>query len=453
MARSDTFAGLDIGTTKTCAVVASTGPTGSRSSASAKRPRPGMRKGVVTDLEETVKSIEAATERAERMAGVHISHVYVGVTGEHVASTNNRGVVAVSGDEREVVHRRRPAGRRRQQDHQSRGRPPDHPRPAAPLHGRRPGRRHRSGRHVGRPARSRHAHRHRRHDLHRQRAQVRSPRRARAGRHRFEPLASRRRRRCCRRKSTSASCLLDIGGGTTDIAVYSRRRRDPHVRPIPVGGNILTNDIALGLKTTFAEAENIKRTYGAGVAARRRGRGDVSPSRRSTGAARARSRPQQLRAIVVPRVARDCFRMAKQNIADSVPRDRAGRGRAHRRRRALARDRAIAAEFFGLPARIGVPQSIGGLTDAVKQPRVRDRGRTRALRPAWPQVRLSTSGRERRRGVVRGVIELARPYLGAEWRPSPLERRPRYSSRPLGGHTHDGRRRNVSFPNTPRRSR
>ena len=47
-------------------------------------PSTGMRKGVVTDLEETVRAIEAATEKAERMAGVHISHVYVGVTGEHI---------------------------------------------------------------------------------------------------------------------------------------------------------------------------------------------------------------------------------------------------------------------------------------------------------------------------------------------------------------------------------
>src|SRR5580658_6107908 len=103
MARGETIAGLDIGTTKTCAVIATSGADGLEIIGVGEAPSTGMRKGVVTDLEETVRSIEAATEKAERMAGVHISHVYVGVTGEHVTSTNNRAVVAVSGDDREVI--------------------------------------------------------------------------------------------------------------------------------------------------------------------------------------------------------------------------------------------------------------------------------------------------------------------------------------------------------------
>src|SRR5471030_1799896 len=102
MARGETIAGLDIGTTKTCAIIAANGPDGLEIIGIGEAPATGMRKGVVTDLEETVRSIEAAMEKAERMAGVHVSHAYIGVTGEHVASTNNRAVVAVSGDEREV---------------------------------------------------------------------------------------------------------------------------------------------------------------------------------------------------------------------------------------------------------------------------------------------------------------------------------------------------------------
>ena len=95
MARGETIAGLDIGTTKTCAIIAAIGPDGLEVIGVGEAPSLGMRKGVVTDLEETVRSIEAATERAERMAGVHVSHVYVGITGEHVTSTNNHAVVAV----------------------------------------------------------------------------------------------------------------------------------------------------------------------------------------------------------------------------------------------------------------------------------------------------------------------------------------------------------------------
>src|SRR6202165_47510 len=103
MARGETIAGLDIGTTKTCAVIAASGPDGLEIIGVGESPSTGMRKGVVTDLEATVHAIEAATEKAERMAGVHVSHVYVGVTGEHMQSTNNRGVVAVTGDDREVI--------------------------------------------------------------------------------------------------------------------------------------------------------------------------------------------------------------------------------------------------------------------------------------------------------------------------------------------------------------
>src|ERR1700761_638185 len=101
--KHETIAGLDIGTTKTCAVIATSGAEGVEIIGVGEAPSTGMRKGVVTDLEATVHAIEAATEKAERMAGVHVSHVYVGVTGEHVQSTNNRGVVAVTGEDREVI--------------------------------------------------------------------------------------------------------------------------------------------------------------------------------------------------------------------------------------------------------------------------------------------------------------------------------------------------------------
>ena len=98
-----TIAGLDIGTTKTCTVVATSTPEGLDIIGVGEAPSTGLRKGVITDLEETVRAIEAATEKAERMAGVHISHVYVGVTGAHMQGTNNRGVVAISGEDREVA--------------------------------------------------------------------------------------------------------------------------------------------------------------------------------------------------------------------------------------------------------------------------------------------------------------------------------------------------------------
>src|SRR3984885_3874996 len=101
--RHETVCGLDIGTTKTCTVVAVKGAAGLEIVGVGEAPSLGMRKGVVVDLDETIKSIEACTEKAERMAGFHVSDVFVGITGDHIRSTNNRAVVAVSGEDREVT--------------------------------------------------------------------------------------------------------------------------------------------------------------------------------------------------------------------------------------------------------------------------------------------------------------------------------------------------------------
>ena len=129
-------------------MIAAAGPDGLEIIGIGEAPSTGMRKGVVTDLEETVRAIEAATEKAERMAGVHISHVYVGVTGEHIQSTNQPRRRRGLGRRSRSDLGRRPARRRRIEDHQPRGRPSDHSRVAAPLHDRRARRRHRSARHV-----------------------------------------------------------------------------------------------------------------------------------------------------------------------------------------------------------------------------------------------------------------------------------------------------------------
>ena len=362
--KGETIAGLDIGTTKTCAIVASNGPDGLEIIGVGEAPSTGMRKGVVTDLEETVKAIEAATERAERMAGVHISHVYVGVTGEHVASTNNRGVVAVSGDEREVASN-------------------DVTRVVE------------ASKIINLAADRQIIHALPRHYTIDGQDGVTDPVGMSGGRlevdthivtggttfianvlkcvHRaglepagivFEPLASSAATLLPEEKHVGV-ILLDIGGGTTDIAVYSGGGAI-HTSTIPIGGNILTNDIALGLKTTFAEAEQIKRTY---ASCDLRGVDEKTFSVKTLDGRSTREvTTSQLRAVVVPRVI-EMLRMAKAKIIDAIPRDLiVGElvltgGGAH-----LRGIESTAAEFFGLPVRIGVPSVIGGLTDAVKQP-------------------------------------------------------------------------------------
>jgi cell division protein FtsA len=363
-ARGATVAGLDIGTTKTCAVVAASTSEGLDIIGVGEAPSTGLRKGVITDLEETVRAIEAATEKAERMAGVHISHVYVGVTGEHVQSTNNRGVVSICGEEREVVR----GDVRRVVD-------------ASKLID------------VGADRQIIHAlARHFTVDGH---DGVSDPIGMSGSRlevdthiitggntfitnvlkcvHRaglepaglvFEPLASSAATLLAQEKQAGV-VLLDIGGGTTDIAVYANGGA-LHTSTIPVGGNAVTNDIALGLKTSFADAEALKRRFGSAVGDQH-GEAEFSVKALDGRSTRVVTRAQ-LRAIVAPRVL-EIFRLARAQIVERIPRDvllaeiviTGGGAHLHGIERA-------ASDFFGIPARTGVPTAIGGLTDAVRQP-------------------------------------------------------------------------------------
>ena len=364
--KNETVCGLDIGTTKTVAVVAVEGPNGLEILGFGEAPSLGMRKGVVVDLEETIKSIEAATEKAERMAGVHIADVYVAITGDHIRSTNNRAVVAVSSEDREVST----VDVRRVVD-------------ASKI--------------INLPADRQIIHALPRFFTVDGQDGVEDPVGMAGGRlevdthivtggqtfitnvlkcvHRagldaaglvFEPLASAAATLLPEEKQVGV-VLLDIGGGTTDIAVYSNGSAI-FTATIPVGGNILTNDVSLGLKTSLAEAEAIKKERGTGTP-------EGSPDavtfdvRTLDGRSTKEGSTTQLHSIVVPRVV-ETFRMAKTKILESVPRDLVlgevvltGGGAL------LPGIEPLAEEIFGLPVRIGIPNAkINGLTDALQLP-------------------------------------------------------------------------------------
>jgi len=103
MSRKDHIVGLDIGTTKVCAVVGEVDEEGDVQIAGVGLvPSSGIRKGIVVDLDATTRAIEEAVDRAERMAGTKVDSLYVGVSGEHIASTNSRGVVAISRGDHEI---------------------------------------------------------------------------------------------------------------------------------------------------------------------------------------------------------------------------------------------------------------------------------------------------------------------------------------------------------------
>ncbi len=358
--KHETVCGLDIGTTKTCMVVATNGPAGLEILGFGEAPTLGMRKGVVVDLDETIKSIEAATERAERMAGIHFTEAVVGITGDHIRSTNNRAVVAVSGDDREVT-----SGDVRRVIDASKiiNLPSDrqiiHALPRYFTVDGQEGVNDPIGMSGGRLEVDTHI-------VTGSTSFITNVLKCveRAGLETqgvvFEPLASSAATLLQEEKQVGV-VLLDIGGGTTDIAVYSLGSAI-YTATIPVGGNVLTSDISLGLKTTLSEAEDIKKRLGAAE------NGQPFAVRTLDGRATREHTTGDLRQIVIPRVL-ETLRMARQKIVENVPRDLVlgevvltGGGAL------LPGIEPIAEEVFNLPVRVGTATTIGGLTDAMNSP-------------------------------------------------------------------------------------
>ena len=103
MATDDLIVGLDIGTTKVCVIIGQIGEQGGLEITGVGiTPSRGLRRGVVINIDATVKSIAAAVEEAEMMSGREVQDVYAGIAGGHIESVNSRGVVAVTGKKREI---------------------------------------------------------------------------------------------------------------------------------------------------------------------------------------------------------------------------------------------------------------------------------------------------------------------------------------------------------------
>jgi len=97
--RDNLIVGLDVGTTKVCAIVAESGPEGLEIVGLGTVPSNGLRKGVVVNIDATVESIRKAIEEAELMAGCEINSVYVGIAGGHIKGFNSHGIVAIKNRE------------------------------------------------------------------------------------------------------------------------------------------------------------------------------------------------------------------------------------------------------------------------------------------------------------------------------------------------------------------
>ena len=261
MAKKDKYVvGLDIGSMKTCALIAEIDDELVKFLALGAAESKGLRKGLIVNLDSTVSSIRRAVEEAEAVANVPVESAVIGVAGSHVRGVNSRGGVTLGHRardiEREDVRRAVDAARNITL-------PPDrevlHVLPHEFLVDAQEGIRDPIGM-VGQRLET---------NVHLVTSSIAATQNLVTAANRagilisdtvLEPLAS--AESCLTQDERDLGCcLLDIGGGTTEIIVYAGGVVC-HTSAVPIGGDHFTNDLAVGLRTPIPEAERIKRQHG-----------------------------------------------------------------------------------------------------------------------------------------------------------------------------------------------
>ncbi len=260
MAKEHIVVGLDIGTTKICAVVGEILPDRSVNVIGIGSHRStGLRKGMVVNMDSTVESIKRAVEEAELMAAVQINSVYTGIAGSHIGSESAQGVVALKKNEVTKSDIRRAVDTARGCAEP----PPDrqilHVLPRGFIVDNQEGIRDPLGIAGSRLEV----------DVHIVTGAVTSAKNlvrcvSRSGLDVvdivLQPLASSAAVLSSEERELGV-VMVDIGGGTTDVAIWVEGCIR-HSAVIPMGGNHLTSDLAIGLRTAPEDAEKIKLQYG-----------------------------------------------------------------------------------------------------------------------------------------------------------------------------------------------
>jgi cell division protein FtsA len=355
--------GLDIGTTKVCAVVGEARPDGVEIIGMGSHPSEGLRKGVVINIEHTVDSIKEALEEAETMAGCEISAVYAGIAGGHIKGFNSHGVIALKEKEvtkkdiervieaaravaipmdREVIHTLVQEFIVDDQDGIM-----------DPLG--MSGVRLETNIHIVTGAVTS--------------AQNIIKCANRAGLDVcdiiLQSLASSEAVLSKEERNLGAA-IIDFGGGTTDMAVFSKGAIK-HTSVLPLGGDNLTYDIAVGLRTAKLEAEKIKIKYGCSLSSMI-GK-DETVEVPGVGGRKPRVLSRQiLGEILEPRV-EEIFSLIYGEILRSGHEDTITSGVVVTGGSAeLSGITEMAEQIFNAPARVGYPEGISGLVEVVNKP-------------------------------------------------------------------------------------
>lgn len=364
MSDSELIVGLDIGTTKICAVVGEASVDGVDVIGIGTSQSTGLRKGVVVNIDQTVQSIKKALREAELMAGCEIRSVYAGIAGSHIKGFNSHGVIAVKGGEigQKDVERVLEAAK-------AIAIPLDrevfHTLPQEYIVDEQRGIMDPLGMAAVRLEVK----------VHIVTGAVTSAQNIVRSCHRagldvadivLEPLASARAVLTDEEREIGVA-LVDIGGGTTDVAVFSDNSIK-YTGVVALGGQNLTNDIAYGLRTPMSSAEKIKIKYGCALADMLRHDERIEVPSVAGREPRALSR-QVLAEICEPRM-EEIFSLVDQEIIRSGSKNSIGAGIVLTGGSSLMEGAAeLAEQVFNLPCRIGYPRNIGGLKDVVNSPK------------------------------------------------------------------------------------
>lgn len=356
--------GLDIGTSKVLAIVGELSPSGEVEIIGVgHHPSRGLKKGVVVNIESTVQSIQRAVEEAELMAGCQIHSVHAGIAGSHINSFNSHGIVAIKNKEvgRDDVDRVIEAAR-------ALAIPADqkvlHIIPQEFIIDKQEGVREPIGMcgvrleakvHIVTGAVSA--------------AQniVKCVRRCGLEVENIilEQLASSIAVLTDDEKELGV-CMIDIGGGTTDISVYTQGAIR-HTAVIPIAGDQVTNDIAVAFRTPTQHAEDIKQKYGCALGQLVRENETIQVP--SVGERPPRQLHRQRLAEVIESRVEELYDLVLNELRRSGFVDIIGSGIVLTGGSAKMEGMIdLAEEVFHMPVRLGVPQYLGGLSSVVQNP-------------------------------------------------------------------------------------